>query len=76
MTKKAKQEVDQEVWWAMYKALVAAKENSEELLECHNEESYDTGSKRFRAVQRMYEQEIIDLTPLIQYSENNGGVPF
>lgn len=76
MTKKVKQEVDQDIWWSLHKALVAAKENTEELLGEQQEESWDVSCKKSKAIEAMYEKELVDLTLLIQYSEDNGGVPF
>ena len=66
-------EIELDVWQRNHQMLIAAKENSTELL---NEqiEKYGLTSKKNIHIASMYEAEIRELNSLLDYSVENSGV--
>ena len=74
---KAKISIDQEIWYENHQALVAAKENALELINLFYEKSgSENHTKKEKCILDMYEKEARSLSDLLEYSSNNGGIPF
>jgi hypothetical protein len=73
MTTQVTVSINQNIWWDNHQALVDAKDNVLDLLEmidCHSPSKID------KCMRDVYEKEIRTLNSLLEYSSNNGGVPF
>ena len=76
MTKLIKQEIDQAIWWKIHDVLIDARDNSLELMNINSEGEGYLPTKKFNAIQSMYEKEIREINALLEYSVDNGGTPF
>ena len=71
---KCEQCVELDIWRRIYKVLIDARANSNELLEeCENKSSSSAFSKKELAVIDMYDNEIIEVNKLIDYMADHNG---
>ena len=75
MTNLGKVEISQAIWWKIHEVLIEARDNSLELMNINSEEEGYLPTKKFNAIQSMYEKEIRDINTLIDYSVDHGGKP-
>ena len=71
----ATQQVDRDVWYRMHQTLIAARDNTGELLEDHIAR-LGSDTKKNRFIADMFEKELREINDLLDYTTKNNGVPF